>query len=425
MGEKSLYRKLFLIFDQEDAGFGAGQSPSGYVKIEVRDGKGKLSAAVQNLKEDSKSIRYKLYILRCTGKDFSFVNAGVIPLNKNKGELQWEFVPENIDGLNNTIEDIDTVVVVAEYMDREKRGIVCPLAAYKGKKTAWRENFREKLYSERDHSTGDGGGDLQAGDAAGKIGRIHATEMNLHTPDFSSRPIPEPGYFKTGPEYPSSQDVERATEKEQMMTEGSQDVQKSETLSSNPEEYKDMAENEGGAYPFKNDGMQTPQGDTAYDYAADYNGAGSYDSSFTEKAYPDTDNSVIPGDVERLKKDLDRCFEICDPFSSRRRDYKWWKVNSPVHLNNVLYQCNIKTPVLFNPKILMSHFKYRHLIFGIYTDTVRNKEYVVFGVPGVYSIDDRPFKDICRWAQVEGNKPRYGAFGYWLVYIDPKTGKIV
>jgi len=28
-------------------------------------------------------------------------------------------------------------------------------------------------------------------------------------------------------------------------------------------------------------------------------------------------------------------------------------------------------------------------------------------------------------AQVDGNVPKYGAFGYWLVYINPNTGEIL
>jgi hypothetical protein len=90
-----------------------------------------------------------------------------------------------------------------------------------------------------------------------------------------------------------------------------------------------------------------------------------------------------------------------------------------------MYQCNIKTPLLFNPAVMMAHFKYRHLIVGIYSDQIRKREFVVCGVPGIHRVDDKPFGDLCRWVQVEGSRPRYGAFGYWLVYIDGKSGKLL
>ena len=136
-------------------------------------------------------------------------------------------------------------------------------------------------------------------------------------------------------------------------------------------------------------------------------------------------NEERRGDLSKLKMQLERNFEVSDPFHSKRSDYKWWKVSNPVNLNNILYQCNIRSPLLFNPMVMMAHFKYRHLIIGIFADRVRNREYVVCGVPGMHMVDKRPFGELCKWVQAEGNRPKYGAFGYWIVYIDPGTGKIL
>jgi hypothetical protein len=109
----------------------------------------------------------------------------------------------------------------------------------------------------------------------------------------------------------------------------------------------------------------------------------------------------------------------------RRLDYKWWKVGSPVQLNNILYQNNIKTPLLFNPQLMMAHFKYRHILIGLYSNRRQRKEYIVCGVPSIYNVDEKPFGEYCRWAQLESSKPRHGAFGYWLVYIDIKSGSFL
>lgn len=409
MGGKPIYRKLFYIFNQEDPGFGAGQSPSGYVKIEARDGKGKLSATVQNLKEDPKSLLYKLYIMKCTENNLVPVLAGTVPVIKNKGELQWEFSAENIAGLNITIDDINTAAILAENTNKTNYGIVCPLAAYKDKKTQWREKLKSKLYQENQNKS------IPSDNAVQSNNPYTETEnnaINVNKP-YEHNPMPDVNV------------QEKPEIQNEIMPEQYQENLSAGNTESSYEEYKDMVEKVGHHYTLKNNEINMPCGNIGCGLITEDSGVNPCANCFMKKAQTENAETGIQGDVERLRKDLDRCFEICDPFRSRRRDYKWWKVNSPVHLNNVLFQCNIKTPVLFNPKILMAHFKYRHLIFGIYSDTVRQKEYVVFGVPGVYSVDDRPFKDICRWAQVEGNKPRYGAFGYWLVYIDPKTGKIV
>ena len=131
-----------------------------------------------------------------------------------------------------------------------------------------------------------------------------------------------------------------------------------------------------------------------------------------------------PGDVDGLECDLDRHFEVCDPFRSGRSDYKWWKVTNPVNLNNILYENNIRSPLMFNPAVMLAHYRYKHLIIGIFRHK-NGKKYVVCGVPGRYVEDMKPFGEMNKWVQVQGTRPRYGAFGYWLVYIDPDNGRIL
>jgi hypothetical protein len=135
--------------------------------------------------------------------------------------------------------------------------------------------------------------------------------------------------------------------------------------------------------------------------------------------------TVNPGDVAMLKKELDRNFDASDPFKIKRSDYKWWKVTDPVSLNNILFRCNIKTALLFNPAVMMAHVKYRHVIAGIYTDREKRKEYLVFGIPGMHQLDRKPFGEVSRWVQSDGYRLRQGSFGYWLVYLDPETGRIM
>ena len=128
--------------------------------------------------------------------------------------------------------------------------------------------------------------------------------------------------------------------------------------------------------------------------------------------------------LDSLKEDLDRCFESYNPFKGRIKGINWWKISSPGYLNNLLFKNNIKTYLLFNPKVLLANFKYRHVLFGMQTDKSINRYQLLCGVPGVYSIDENPFGTASTWVQTDGIKPKYGAFGYWLVLIDARSGKI-
>ncbi|TYQ16816.1 UNVERIFIED_CONTAM: hypothetical protein Cloal_3391 [Acetivibrio alkalicellulosi] len=141
-----------------------------------------------------------------------------------------------------------------------------------------------------------------------------------------------------------------------------------------------------------------------------------------DKTIDNVDNKVS---LDKVLKGFDSYFERVSPFNIERKDYKWWRVISPVHLNNIFYQLNIKIPVLFNPMVMMAHFKYRHIITGIYEREKDNVFYLVCGIPSLYKIDEKPFGNMCRWAQIEGKNPRYGSFGYWLIYINPKNGNIL
>jgi len=139
----------------------------------------------------------------------------------------------------------------------------------------------------------------------------------------------------------------------------------------------------------------------------------------------DVDKAKNELNMPRLKEELDKSFESFNPFKMNSKNFKWWKINSPGYLNNILFRHNIKTYLLFNPKVMLAHYKYRYIIFGIRNDKHLGKEYLICGVPGVYSIDENPFGNMGNWAQIEGYKPKYGAFGYWIILIDPRTGKLM
>ncbi len=128
-------------------------------------------------------------------------------------------------------------------------------------------------------------------------------------------------------------------------------------------------------------------------------------------------------DYKGLAECLDRNFLRADPFKVRRRDYRWWRIDDPAHLNNVLLECDIRTSVLFNPNLIMAHHMHKYLIAGIYSDRISLRDYFVCGIPGEWNARDKPFGEYCRWVQTEAGRPGKGFMGYWLVYFDLMSGK--
>jgi len=485
------FQRTFLIFNQEDKGFGAGQDPSGYVKIEVRGNKGKLFALLQNINEGHGKLKYKLYLIKCDSGKTEAACAGEIPVSNRSGELKWEFDAENVGKTGIQIDKFDVYAVIVGYTGRENGGVICPLAAYKKGKIAWRSAFKEMLHANQsvtstplaqDNTSPANSQVLQIKDEPEQKQLKEKKELKAQVPLVESKYIapenkPEfniheeaekkfnmyPGLAKTEPETKPPQEKEETQEKEEIQEKADPVEEKAEEESKPVEgtkcEQKDSSNADKGGKT-----VHTPQIESSVymDESGNikYNEITSGGMSINcvpgfKNLCPMYQNSMLPNtapnpcagcqpnqtqpapnaslfpagkdevDINKLIEDFDKFFERDDPFKSKRSDYMWWKVSSPVQLNNILYQNNVRSSILFNPSLMMAHFKYRHLIIGFYIDKIRHREYMVCGVPGVYNVDDRPFGEMCRWVQLEGNRPKYGAFGYWLVYIEPKTGKLL
>lgn len=401
-----------MIFNQEDTGYGAGQPPVGHIKIEVKEGKGKLTALVQNLVEDSR-YEYRLYLLKLQGDQVVPLRIGNIRLLRNRGEVVWLFDPMDVGGLGSSIDEFNTAVVLAEAKGEKNSSVLCPLAAYRNGQTPWREKLADVLYGKRAHD--------KEIEEIRKAAREQGEVVSKYTGGLESRYRHENLLTKEPEQIKDKEDSQThiAAKAAEELLASQHGSLKTET--GNPrdvgEEPKDDTADSSPLCTLRQTGKCSLSSSGTGDHpcTACYLHGGSVSNGSTAKS----------GDVSRLRLSLDKYFERCDPFMSGRMDYEWWKISSPVHMNNVLYECNVKTPLLFNPMVMMSHFKYRHLIFGIYTDAVRQRNLLICGIPAIYSANDRPFGDMCRWVPVNVQHTGQDNFGYWLVYMEPGTGRLL
>ncbi len=471
MEAKNAFQRNFLIFNTEDDRYEAGQKPSGHVRIEVRDGKGKLWSTVQNLASRDGRLIYKLYLVKAGREPSAAVCAGMYGLRQNTAELEWAFAPNNVYGSGYGISEFDVFAVLTEYTDRENTRILCPLAAYRKKGTEWRKKLDSLIYAQNKMHQKQPGNDYinpypkpleenmtpvktpeaekyypEVENVKPEAENIYQEEENTYNevvkskftppetvPEENLNAMPNAIQYKYGIHMPVdtintlAQDIPAPI---QTQPQQAQQQPQAEAESQQQPQYYDQANQQTLPY-------QAPQPAVNLDSNCLYmngNMCGMYvnaggpspcDNCHIHANTQNVAKEEKKGDLEKLKEMLGRNFEQNDPFQTRRSDYKWWKVSNPVNLNNILYQCNIRSPLLFNPVVMMAHFKYRHLEIGVFTDRVRKHEYVVCGVPGMHMIDKKPFGDMCKWVQVEGNRPKYGGFGYWIVYLDPATGKIL
>jgi hypothetical protein len=463
------FQRSFFIFSNEDGGYEAGQKPSGHIKLEVREGRGKLHAAVQNLRQGKGRFIYRLYLLGTGSGEVRAAQVGQLTPEPNKAELEWNFDPQNVGATGIAIDNFDVAAVLVEH-EHAEYAVICPLAAYRGRKTEWRSGLRAAL-SKKSTRTENITNSVEVPVYEKKPNKTEEMKIPANEEWKAAVPAIQQDYILQ--DYvPLEQTVQDYSAYGQIMQDNLQQENKlQEQLSKNqnvpydwPKEKTPQEQlpqdNTQQQSPYEQDNPQQQppfdqdyskqeqvpqQQDTQYqgmvgqiDTGCVYlngNICGAFVNTEVGADNPCTachlhngrPNYTEPpaGDVSQLREELDRYFEQCDPFHSNRSDYMWWRVSNPVNLNNMLYQCNIRSPLLFNPAVMMAHYKYRHLIVGIFLHRAKEKQYIVCGVPGMSMVDKKPFGDMSRWVQAEGNRPRYGAFGYWLVYIDPDGGKIL
>ncbi len=142
------YDKVFVMLRQEMNGFAAGQRPAwGSCTMEIKNGKGRLAATVQGLKKLTEDRSYVFYVV--AGKTGQAEGIVCCPLeidDYGKGEIKWEFDPDNIAGTGYIAEELHTVALLVK--GRDDYGLIAPLAGYFDEKINWKNRFQEKTIPE-------------------------------------------------------------------------------------------------------------------------------------------------------------------------------------------------------------------------------------------------------------------------------------
>lgn len=407
------FNSVTLMLNEEEKGFGTGKSPAGYIRLELRNGKGKLFAMVQNLKDSDEYSCYKLYLIKYDENKIYPAYMGTIPVKKGRGEFTSEFDPFNMGNLQLKISDFNVGAIIFENKRDGRVNIKCPLAVYVSrdrevnriKKIKWSEVFSEVFSNE----------------ITSNYGRRNSDEDLVHKPihkydnlkhDDTKTVSPDETRYEKSVDNPGNGDNEYNEANNMDMTDNS---------SGNGADNRDN----NTVNPVNPDTGANINSDANAETSASEGNANSPFTSDNEETVRVERAENAPVDIKHLVNCLDKVFKRCDPFNTRRNDYRWWKVTNPVYLSNILNYCNIKMPPLFNSSIIMLYYKYRYLIIGIYTNKKKQKEYIVYGIPGTCNVDENPMEGLYKWVQVEGNIPRHGAFGYWVAYINPNTGEFL
>jgi len=123
-------------------------------------------------------------------------------------------------------------------------------------------------------------------------------------------------------------------------------------------------------------------------------------------------------------------FPQVQPLKVYLHGYTWWRIDDDgsnsyrgfLPYYNYLFSSDYKYPFLYNSATCINQImKYGHYLFGLYREGNEIK-YYVYAIPGRFVIEEHPFKGITgfnTWYEsIDG-------IGYWILYIDPMTGKVI
>jgi hypothetical protein len=429
LSAKKSYNRFFIIFQEEDRGYGTSSDrpPTGYVKVESRNEKSRVTAYVQNLKPfETAECLYKCYLISHQDNGDTVAYLGIMNIDDTgRGESSWESGVDNAFGSKVSIDKFNTAVIVAEREDSVN--IVAPLAGYMLKdKFDWRsvipaESKKQEAVKVEEKTVEI---DAQA---------VIFEEYEKQVQELIEQPC----------EAPKRKEEEKCEEPEEEKCEEPEEKMCREPEEKNAENELPCEETPEGYRSNKEEaepadaGAETaaPQEWEDYDHIRhkhkkekeyehkEHNYGYEY---YGYKEYHKHDyKHMLKKMLEDILEDFEELAEHVDLDGCRVWKIDLGKYESDKH-KVYTYPCYdlIYYPIICSPYLSYSNYisRHGHFLFGIRYEDGEFKK-LIFGIPGANSIYDQPFQGatgFTKWIRPFGRD----AMGYWIMSYDPMTGYV-
>lgn len=396
MTVRKSYNRFFIIFQEEDKGYALAidKQPTGYAKIENRNGRCKITVYAQNLKKEKGP--YHFYVIDTVKTPAHVVKIGEVKIDEiGRGETCFEYNEENIAESNCPIEKFNVAVIIAKGSAGEM--IAAPLSGYTGKeKVIW----KDKVFVEEKHE------------------------------DKHEHEHEEPGIV--------NEIIERVQE-EILDEEGMKFREYEENIRSQVE---DSLEEENSLPEAANEAVRSEKAEESNNKPLIENRQDS--SELTEEYDAGYINNEMPRHEEHKHKGrktyaaifhhiLNNFEEIEDVFEEPAAaviNCRWWKIP---HSCNIPYMEEKFYPFLctiFHLKMTypdIDYIKYYrpkgHYYFGIKYDGNNEVKYLMYGIEGSNILKEQPYMGMTgfgKWMKLKGKNR-----GMWIMFYNPRTGNVM
>jgi len=388
------YNRFFIIFQEEDKGYGIAidKQPTGYAKIEVRNGKCKITVYAQNLKQEKGP--YYFCMINTMKTPGQLIKVGEIRIDEiGKGETWWEYNEENIGESGCSIDKFYVALILA---DEEQ--VMAPLVGFAGKdKILWKEKIFVEKIEEAKHE------------------HEHEHEEE-HEHERNSVEL-QPDLMRDGSEV---QIVPQDDQETRVLDEEALKFEKYE------EELRNQANDQ-----ICDETIIEVRGSVEVELQDEEYDAGCINSDMVRHEEEEHKHKEY-GHHASIFHELLEQFEEMDDFIEvdKNNGWRWWKIP---------YNCNVQLMedrqypflcTIFHLNMTYPHIDYikyycerGYYYFGIKYDMDNEVKYIMYGIEGRNIIRDQPYMGMTgfgKWMKMR-NKDK----GLWMMFYNPKTGNFM
>jgi hypothetical protein len=394
VAQKKNYSRYFIILEEDEKGYSLGvdKSASGYVKLENKNGKCKISYYVQNIKKQSSPYYMVLICNKKGAKDI--IKIGEMNIDEyGRADICHEYPVDNIGNCGINVDKISGAAIV-KFIDSNIISVMSGFSTTdipKWKSFNILENKERKKESIKEEKTN-----------KTIFDKYEETIEEIKAKDNSDKNKNESNREDDS----KKKSVQEHKEKEL----NNEIIEKDKNIKETDKKDLD-SKNRGKDAEIKKDNEKVlDKKEKLIEKNKDENRSKKNTPIGLEGKYF---RSLVEGldSVDNITDEIKNCI--------------WYKIDVQ-NEDDMRDTCNYdKFMVLYNPMLKYYPYikKHGHYILGYKCDNLGNMKYLVYGIPGDKTREDQPFKGrtgFVTWIENKDNN-----LGYWLMFYDYKTNNIL
>lgn len=404
MAQKKNYSRYFIILQEDEKGYATSTDklPSGYLKLENKNDKCKVSYYVQNLKKEPAPY---YMILICNKKEVKkIIRIGELNIDDyGRADVTYEYPIDSIGGSKISMDKISGAAIV-KFLDSNIISVMSGFASTDIPQWKGFEMIDNSARAKKEDKPADANNsifdeyekNIEAVKAVNKEDKSGVEQVN--------KVINESETHEDELKYKDSNQMERDN-KDNVNSED-----KNNSLNAEKEEIEAERKDEAKV------DIETEKENITYED----------DDNFEDR----NKNEYPLGAVGEFFRGISHGLEELKELNHEIKKCTWYKVD--IKNINDMYNCSDynKYTVLYYPMISYYPYikQYGHYIIGYKFNNEGKMKYLVYGVPGKKSRQEQPYggkSGFVTWIPLKHGEEDEDSMGYWLMFYDFRNSTII